>query len=459
MTMGNQCFSQGLSGLVLAVLMSFGGAVDAQPKADATPEELRKLKEEAELRKDLYKALQEADAAKRAYEAALDPAKQAAADQSAALKSTKEAAEAQTAAANAQKAQYEAELAGLKKKFGEFSGSGIGGTAEVGTGAGSAEANLLGGLAVQRIAAAFATTLKGTAPTTFILATSTTAPDFQALTAFDAQHLAMSAAMVQARSSTTTSPDKNAGVRIEGVAEIGAGLEAVSKILSFAKTDYKFVALDIVSSDAMLLRALAGQLTPKTAEIPAIYVADMTAPTNAVLSKAADINKWGVEAKKGIKFFEASIAAFEKAVAAAPNDETLKAGLSRARESLATWKAVSESLDAWSKQLTTSDDKGNSPIATVIRQSAIKRKLESGAALVIIELHKVAGTGYTKKNLWSSLGANPFYVMGGAVASYVALDGKTGEVLASQLLPVHGGYHSISEVRGEVNRGLPTPSP
>ncbi len=154
-----------------------------------------------------------------------------------------------------------------------------------------------------------------------------------------------------------------------------------------------------------------------------------------------------------LRFYEISTAEFKNLQAAQPDNEKLKDELLKAQESLATWKSVSESLDAWSKQLTTSDDKGNSPIGTIILQSSIKGKLqEDKVGLVIIELHKVTGTGYTKKNLWSSLGCNPFYVMGGAVASYMMLNGKTGKVLSSSLLPTHGGYHSVSDVEGIVNR-------
>lgn len=422
----------------------------------ATAAELKKQKDDAEAQRDTYKAQLEAELAKRAYEAALDPSKQAEATQAAAIKMSKDAAEAQTAAANAQKAQHEAELAALKKRFGDFQGSGIGGTADVTGTAGLTEATLLGSLAINRIAVQFAATLKTSKlPSTFVFVTSTTVPDFQALTAFEAQYLAIKTAIDIARLTTNDQSEVNAGVKKESVAAIGLGLDAVSKLLSFAKTDYKFLNFEVSSTDAMLLRALAGLLKDdKTVEIPAVYVADVISATNQVLSRAGDINKWAVEAKGRIKFHEAAQAEFEKQLAATPNEQSLKDGLQKTKSALATWKAVSESVDAWSKQLTTADDKGNSPIATIARQSAIQRKLAGGAALVVVELHKVVGTGYTKKNLWSSLGANPFFVMGGAVASYVALDGPSGKVLDAQLQPVHGGYYSVSDIPGAVNRGL-----
>jgi len=444
-----------LSLIIYAALTSLGAPVSGQT-LPVNAADLKKQKEDAEAQRDAYKAQLEAELAKRAYEAALDPSKQAETAQAAAIKVAKDMADAQTATANAEKAQSEAELAALKKRYGDFQATGISGTAELMGSAGTAEATLLGSVAVNRIAAQFAATLENlTATGSFVFTTATTVPDFQALTAFETQFLAISAAVTAARQSTSDKSADNAGLKMESFATIGMGLEAVSKILSFAKTDYKFANLDVSSTDAMLLRAVVGLLKNKTVEIPAFYVADAISAGNQILSRAGEINKWSVEAKSRIKFHEAAQAEFEKQLAAAPADQSLKDGLQKAKSALSTWKAVSESVDAWSKQLTTADDKGNSPLATIARQSAIKRKLDDGGVLVIVELHKVAGTGYTKKNLWSSLGANPFFVMGVAVASYVALDGKTGKVLGAQMLPVHGGYHSVSDIPAVVNGGMP----
>lgn len=441
--------------IVFVAMTSVGVPVSAQtPPVNAA--DLKKQKEEAEAQRDAYKAQLEAELAKRAYEAALDPSKQAEAAQAAAIKAAKDTADAQTAKANAEKARSEAELAAFRTRLGDFQPSGINGTAELTGNAGTTEAMLVGTVAVNRIAAQFAARLNAlTAKGFFVFTTAKTVPDFQVLTAFETQFLAISAAISAARQSTSEKPSDNAGLRTESVAAIGMGLEAVSKILSFAKTDYKFVNLEVSSTDAMLLSALVGLLKNKSVEIPALYVADAISESNQVLSRAGEINKWSVEAKGRIKFYAAAQAEFEKQLATTPNDQSLKDGLQKAKSALATWNAVSESIDAWSKQLTTADNNGNTPIATIIRHSAIKRKLDADGVLVIVELHKVGGTAYTKKNLWSSLGtAIPFFVMGGAVASYVAFEGKTGKVLDAQMLPLHGGYSSVSDIPEIVNSGL-----
>lgn len=448
---------------VLAILFLIAGAaVNAQTNVA----DLKKQKEEAEAQRDAYKALLEAETAKRAYEMATDPTKQASDSQAAATKTAKDEAEAQTALANARKAQSEAELAAIKKRFGDFNGSGIDGKAELGEKAGSAEATLLGSAAINHIADVFAASIISAKPVdpkkaaekeNIILATPTTIPNFQALTAFELQFNATKTAVAVAEAKT--GGVKTEGVKTESLASIGLGAEAISKLLSFAKTDYTFKNIDISSSDAMLVYALAGKLDAANVVVPSIYAADAISQTNTLLGRSMEINQWLIDSKRRLKTHEAAVVEAEKKLTDNPKDEAAKKLRDENKSASGIWKSVSESVEAWSKQLSTADDKGNSPIATIAREFAIKQKLdEKGTILVIVELHKLTGTGYTKKNLWSSLGANPFFVMGGAVASYVALDGPSGRVLSAKTLPVHGGYHSVSQIQAVVNSGTSTTS-
>ncbi|MCX5829882.1 MAG: hypothetical protein NTV58_18095 [Deltaproteobacteria bacterium] len=383
------------------------------------------------------------------------------------LKKIKDMADAQTAtanaqmaAANAQKAQAEAEVAALKAKIGEIPASGYTGATELGAGAGSAEAVLLSAIAVNDIAKKFAERMKKDIPivgtqkvTKIILTASTTVPDFQALMVFSTQYASLQIAIAAARKEAEITHATDTGVKLESVAAIGLGLAAINNILAFAKTDFKYVGFDVTATDSMLLNATARHLKAEnaTVEIPSLYLPDAMAISNPGLKMTSQVLDWSKEAKRNIKLFEAAQARLEKQSADAPSNQELKDKLQKVKDSLAIWKAVSDAIDAWVKQVTTADDKGMVPLATIIRQSAIKQKLDGGASLVIIQLHKLVGTGYTKKNLWSSLGANPFFMAGGAVASYVAFDGPNGAVLSSMFLPVHGGYHSVSEIEEVVN--------
>lgn len=427
--------------------------MSAQIPEDATREQLNQIKEAAVARRQAYEALIKADEAKVAFEARQEDDTQALAAQSAASKAQKEAAEALTALANAQKAQAEAQWATSKAKFGEVPASGYSGAVDLATDAGSAEAFLLSTLAVNDIAESFAAHLVSPC---VVLATASTVPDFQALTAFRAEKNIMQNAFDMAQCRAPVGKGEGRAL-IPG--EVGLGLEAINKLLAFAKTDYHFVAYSLTGSDVMLLNAVADQLNAKgvKAQIPSLYMVDIPAGSNEVLDGATAILKLSGQAKVNIEHFEAAQAKAEKELSANPTNQALKDVVQKMKDSVAVWKPVSGGIDAWAKRVVSVDDKGKIPLATILSESLIRKDLESGWSLMVIQLHKVAGTGYTKKNLWSSLGRNPFFVTGGAVAGYVEFDGHSGYVLSSMLMPVHGGYHSVSDVERVVNNGAKGP--
>lgn len=383
---------------------------------------------------------------------AADNPNQALIDQAAASKAV---ADAQAAAANAQKAQYEAEAAAAKAKYGDIPTSGYSGTATVGTGAGAAEATLLGARSLQSIATLIAKQVEkalakpADKPKPVVLMfSSANVPDFQALTAFKAQTTFLRNTYTIAEQQAKP---EEATVK-ESVVALGLGLDAISKLLSFAKTDYTFAALETTGTDAMLLNAVARELSGVVAlQMPTVYSANIDSPLNKVFDDATKNFTLGVNARKNQRDYEASQKKAEEVLAADPKDDAKKAAVEKFKQGAAIWKTVGDTLDAWSKQATTSDDKGNVPLALVIRQAAVKQKLDEGGSMLVVQVYKTAGTSYTKKNLWASLGTNPFFVMGGAVAGYTLLDGKDGHVLASALLPWHGGYLPVDEVQAHVN--------
>jgi hypothetical protein len=279
-------------------------------------------------------------------------------------------------------------------------------------------------------------------------------PDFLALIVQETQYEAIKQALAKAQADANPGAlSKYAVATPLTVAAIGLGLDALNKILAFAKTDYKFANVDVASSDAMLLSELAGRLSARNlvVELPYTFLANPVAATNPALQRAIDIYGWGVDAKKTVKRFQEIQAAIEKLLAATPADAQLKTDLQTAKDAVTTWVTFGDAIDAWSKTATTVDDKGATPLATVVRQAAIRQKLDNGASFLVVQVHKVAGTTYTKKNILSSLGGNPFFVMGGSVASYTLFDGKTGRVLGSSLTPLHGGYLSVDELKATVN--------
>ena len=235
----------------LLLLSLYGGPVTAQDSAipaNATPEELKKIKEQAVARKEAMEALtQEANAAK-ALAAAQDTAKSPTADQVAAAKAAKEVADAKKAQADAEKASSEAASAAAKAKYGDFTASAYTGAAEMGANAGNAEALLLATVAVRTIAREFATSIGKSKPDLkkALLFTSSTVPDFQALIAFNAQHESFKAAQKALTEHTKDAPRSDA--LAQSLASVGLGLEALNKVLSYFKTDYKFQGIEVATT-------------------------------------------------------------------------------------------------------------------------------------------------------------------------------------------------------------------
>lgn len=371
----------------------------------------------------------------------------------------KAAYDALTAAATAKKAQYEAELAADKARIGAIPDSGYTGAADISAaGAGGAEGNLLAGKAIQALAVSFAADIKpklkalaGGTPTVLVF-TSTTIPDFQAYSTFQAQNRFFETAFDEAltKANPATIPT------IESAAALGLGLEAINKLLGFAKTDYKFIALTVTATDAMLAAALAGELSSHAnVESPATYLPAQAMGAGAVQTQLNNTLGRGFAARANQQKFERQQAKLEKDLGDKPTDAQ-KAAVTKAKDAVAAWKAVADGIDAWAKQISTVDDKGGSTLAIILRQGTLKQKVDAGAYLLVVQVHSSGGAGYSKKNLWSSLGANPFFVMGGAVAGYTLYEGAGGKIVSAKMQPYHGGYLSIDAVQGHVNPAAAT---
>lgn len=84
----------------------------------------------------------------------------------------------------------------------------------------------------------------------------------------------------------------------------------------------------------------------------------------------------------------------------------------------------------------------------MIDEKLISDRLEAGDHALFVHVNAAAGGYYTKKNLWTFLGSMPFYVMGGAIVSYLEFDGKSGEVIHAGQFTIHSGHDKVSKVPG-----------
>jgi hypothetical protein len=112
-----------------------------------------------------------------------------------------------------------------------------------------------------------------------------------------------------------------------------------------------------------------------------------------------------------------------------------------------SWKAAIALYEGVFAKLTAADDKALTPLTVVIREAVAVDALAAGTQLLLVKLHATGGGYYTKKNMLTFFGGMPFFHMGGVVASFALLDGKTGSVVAADVVPVHGGFVKANKVQ------------
>ncbi|WP_158277293.1 hypothetical protein [Opitutus sp. ER46] len=332
------------------------------------------------------------------------------------------------------------------------------GEVKVGDKAGTIEAALLASRAITIAAEKIAATVGDKARGPIVLFGSSDLPDFQALIAFDAQFNAIDAAVSRAaaklKAAATTEAPRKSITEVITPAVIGAGLEAVDKLLGFFRTDYSVQGVAIANDDLLLLSALAGSLSNKsmTVEVPALYNSSAVLQTSPVLLHLQGLAQRRIELQQAYDAAVASLEVLNNAAAHGTEQEkreatatlaTLKPAVEQARITLASY-------DAFLTKLTTADEKGKFAVVTVVQQDAVRNKLKAAAHLMIARVSTTGGTCYTRKNLWSFLGTMPFFTMGGVVVSYTLIDGRTGAVISAGTIPVDGGFYKVNRLPPEI---------
>jgi hypothetical protein len=91
-------------------------------------------------------------------------------------------------------------------------------------------------------------------------------------------------------------------------------------------------------------------------------------------------------------------------------------------------------------------------LAVALRQAESAQSLKRGGVLALLKMNMRGATSFTKKNFFTAFGGMPFYVSGGAVASYAVMDGQSGEILDSISVPIASGFQSVPEVHRTFRR-------
>lgn len=409
----------------------------------------------AKVQKDLLDAQKNLLDAQKALEKAQQPVDTRLED----LKNKKALADAQKDAATSETDALKAQL------FGTVTGGPFTGAVELKDKAGVAEANLLASQAIRSAAVRIASRVRtvkqadlkdvkppevkdakpadlkpeATSKPAMYLFSVKDFPNFQRLLTF------------RFRKELLKQAYQNAGVSIEAQemvatpALVSAGLDAFSKILGFFKSDFTVGGFELKPEESQLLFAVAGSLHAWEVHLPAIY--NPTAQASAVGQLAKELSelvRFRAKADSEAKALSTQIDVLDK------GSEAEKKTAAALKPKLEQLKGVIALHDSFVSSLTTPDTNGALPLASLAQEFAIDKALQEDKAVLLIKLENAGGGYFVKKNLFTGLGAMPLYHMGGATASFLQLGGKAGQVLAADVVPVHGGFVKAGRVADEL---------
>jgi hypothetical protein len=465
------------------------------PTTEQLTKQLELLKKQKEVL-DAEKALM--DARKAIADANKPPAAPSAqATELAAAKAATELATAQKALADARKAQSEADLAAAKAAIGEVPSSGITGTVDLKDGAGDLEAALLAMVAVREAADIIGNRIREVLrmPAAIVMVSAAETPTFGNAIAYDAEVTLVDRlfekAIVSAEARSAMPEPAPAPVPVpapaptpeaKGIPELmvaeafpalataGLALEATTRLLSFFRSDVVVKGTPVTLEDAAAVNAIACALHhPLTGaatgsngakafdvSMPGVYHPAMAAAaTTFFVTDVTALSGRRGEALKLQTTIEAEMATLQTQIAAAEIDAAKKGGaeqraatkaLGERTDLAAGLKSAMAFMDAWLTKLGTPDSKGVAALVNVAKEKALATAIKAGY-LLIVKVTKAGGGVMTKKHLWTFLGRLPLFHMGGAAVSFTLLHGATGNVAASGIIPVHGGFVKADQLR------------
>lgn len=368
--------------------------------------------------------------------------------------------------AEAEKALAEARIANFKAKYGGVPDSGIAGDVTLGGKAGELEMTLLAHRALVDAAKTVSEVVrtKLTAPSarspnlesdntanpplTLYLYPADQLPNFQTVANFTVQRNAVKEALKQATDAANAADDalktKGFGPAVTP-ATVGVAVESITKLLGFFRSDYSIGGSQIALDDIALIQAVASHDLPGHTIVPVLYYPQaVRGAATLVTTELKELSAQQTQAKVLADKLERLISETQKNAAAARTPGAAIDGeVDGLRPLVDRLKAAAGAYDTLLSRLMAPDE----ATGAMLRDLAVWNGLnQSGGHLLLLKVQRAGGSSYTKKSLWSFFGTMPYYVAGGTVVSYTLLRGQDGTVLASGLLPVHGGFESAKRV-------------
>lgn len=237
--------------------------------------------------------------------------------------------------------------------------------------------------------------------------------------------------------------EKTARIMVTGLPILA--LSAASKLVSYAMSDYEIGGITLTSDDQLLVSSIVGHNNGLTILLPSLLPKEGSSET--VFSTISDLDKDSQSLQKveieNTKRSDELNALAKKDTKRAPQlnqlAEDYEALTSTIKEHVAAYGALMAALAS-------SDDKNLMPLTAVLQEQAVSAALSEDGYALVVHMYSAAGSYYTKKNLWTAFGGMPFYVSGGAVASYTLIARKSGFAVAGGVVPFACGYRKASKV-------------
>lgn len=324
-----------------------------------------------------------------------------------------------------QRAETEAAELALAKEKAAFQASkvtlpasGYTGAVETGDDAGLAESLLLANRALKQAAASVAAEANSVCPAgAIVLFVGEERPNNSERRAFDviAGELERRFRDAGVGAPISSKPDVSSQEALAATTAITAGLA----LLSYFKTDYSLAGADLGVDQQLFGRLVARKLLEVTPQRVVIFY-DAYDPASLGNGQTRKLASLAESARRA----------------------TEKAGQGASAERKAELLGVVADWAAFEKVLYAPDANGVTPLLRIQRQAKLA---EETACSLNVNVHHVAGSHYTKRNIATGLGSMPFYASAMTTTSYRAWD-KFGNLTGVGVFPVDQPFVAFDKI-------------
>jgi hypothetical protein len=226
-----------------------------------------------------------------------------------------------------------------------------------------------------------------------------------------------------------------------------AALQSLSKIFSYAQSDYTVAPVSIDKDDSLLASAVLEKKGSLRVFMPSLL--PQIKATEKVFEKIDDLSARLEERLAWVERANKRVVLLKSRIAKKPSNTSALNTLSKDYDALIVRAGVAEThYTALLTALSSSAADNPMSLGLVVREKAISDALGANGYGLFVVMSAASGASYTKKNLWTSFGAMPFFVSGGAVAHFKLVARDSGEVSVAGVVAYGCGYRKVSDVVG-----------